>query len=440
MTTAPSGDPHPAPRPRPALVVTGMHRSGTSAMARILSLAGGALPERVIQPGPDNPLGFWEPSEMVALSDEILAEVGSAWDDVFVHQAGPRAWDRPGSCIDRAEAMIMQNYADRDLPVIKDPRSSVLARLWHQALVNCGRAPLYIIMVRHPLEVASSLNARDGFPISQGMLLWAAYMLSVERDTRSCPRVFVPYAGMLENPSGTLDRIEAAFGISLPRRDLAETEIGAFLSQTHRHHRAEALPPAGREEGVVDRVHDWTRAAAAGSEPDPGAMDAAGQAMEELARTWGPILDHQKQQGTARLTRANIALADSEARLLRERARVGEVIAAEESRRIVLERAVHDATLRMDAAMAEAVEQEAMLRDLRFENTRLKSTVSDLLGDQDALNKLRHQLAEDVGTLQRRNAAIKSSLSWKITRPVRAIQSRLKKTLMSPAALPGSGK
>ncbi|MFY7850700.1 MAG: hypothetical protein ACOVQ6_02790, partial [Brevundimonas sp.] len=47
---------------RSALVVAGMHRSGTSAVARLLSLAGGALPGNIIQPGPDNPTGFWEPA------------------------------------------------------------------------------------------------------------------------------------------------------------------------------------------------------------------------------------------------------------------------------------------------------------------------------------------------------------------------------------------
>jgi hypothetical protein len=46
-----------APARRQALVVAGMHRSGTSAMARLLSLSGATLPERVMDPGPDNPLG-----------------------------------------------------------------------------------------------------------------------------------------------------------------------------------------------------------------------------------------------------------------------------------------------------------------------------------------------------------------------------------------------
>ena len=47
---------------RTALVVTGMHRSGTSALTRILHLACGAdLPTDLMPPRPDNVAGFWEP-------------------------------------------------------------------------------------------------------------------------------------------------------------------------------------------------------------------------------------------------------------------------------------------------------------------------------------------------------------------------------------------
>jgi hypothetical protein len=47
------------PRKKIALVVVGMHRSGTSAMARLLSLSGAALPSDLMAAGIDNPTGFW---------------------------------------------------------------------------------------------------------------------------------------------------------------------------------------------------------------------------------------------------------------------------------------------------------------------------------------------------------------------------------------------
>jgi hypothetical protein len=58
-----------------------MHRSGTSAVARVLSILGADLPKDLLPPAGDNPRGFWESHELMALHDELLAAAGSSWDD-----------------------------------------------------------------------------------------------------------------------------------------------------------------------------------------------------------------------------------------------------------------------------------------------------------------------------------------------------------------------
>ena len=59
--------PRPPPTPVPArraIVVAGSHRSGTSALARVLSLVGCDLPKHVMPPlAGNNELGFWEPAD-----------------------------------------------------------------------------------------------------------------------------------------------------------------------------------------------------------------------------------------------------------------------------------------------------------------------------------------------------------------------------------------
>ena len=64
-----------------AILVAGMHRSGTSAVSRILNLLGCALPKTLSSAGPDNPSGFRESMAIKDLNDAILASAGSAWDD-----------------------------------------------------------------------------------------------------------------------------------------------------------------------------------------------------------------------------------------------------------------------------------------------------------------------------------------------------------------------
>ncbi|MEI9983900.1 MAG: hypothetical protein WDN69_12225 [Aliidongia sp.] len=64
---------------RRAIFVLGMHRSGTSALTRVLGLCGADLPGRLIEADPaTNERGFWEPRELVALHDEVLGAAGSS--------------------------------------------------------------------------------------------------------------------------------------------------------------------------------------------------------------------------------------------------------------------------------------------------------------------------------------------------------------------------
>ena len=383
---------HPKSR-GPALVVAGMHRSGTSAMARVLSLAGAALPERVIQPGPDNPLGFWEPWEMVALSDEILSDIGSSWDDIFVHAADSAAWDRREAFLDRAQAFVAHNFGDRPLPVIKDPRASALTRLWRQALVDGGYRPVYVIMARHPLEVAGSLAARDGFPTAKSLLVWAAYMLAAERDTRGESRVFVAYPDLIADWRAVLDRIAAVTAAPLPTRDDATAaEIDRFLSRTHRHHEADdaALAALGVLP-VVELVHGWVRAAAAGQTPDPAIMDAAARTMDQLRATFEPIQVHERSRAEERETSLKSALADAETRLLRARAHGIELELglaerdAEASTRIRdLECALAVEARRADAGNTEAAHLRTVSREA---NLCLTGLELELMETQQALAK-----------------------------------------------------
>ena len=50
---------------RQAVLILGMHRSGTSAIAGVSHLLGAAAPATMMEPAADNPTGFWE-SETIA--------------------------------------------------------------------------------------------------------------------------------------------------------------------------------------------------------------------------------------------------------------------------------------------------------------------------------------------------------------------------------------
>jgi len=62
--------------------IAGMHRSGTSMVARLLYLCGLYLgPEsELLPPRPDNEEGYWENFYFVKLNEEILARLNGGWD------------------------------------------------------------------------------------------------------------------------------------------------------------------------------------------------------------------------------------------------------------------------------------------------------------------------------------------------------------------------
>jgi len=64
---------------RYGIFVIGMHRSGTSVVARAMNLLGVSLgkPEHIMRAAEDNNAeGFWENQLITDLNDEILARIG----------------------------------------------------------------------------------------------------------------------------------------------------------------------------------------------------------------------------------------------------------------------------------------------------------------------------------------------------------------------------
>ena len=59
-------------RPRAALFVLGMHRSGTSAIAGTLAIVGAKAPRTLMAANSGNARGYWESVRLVELNDEIL--------------------------------------------------------------------------------------------------------------------------------------------------------------------------------------------------------------------------------------------------------------------------------------------------------------------------------------------------------------------------------
>ena len=223
---------------RVALVVLGMYRSGTSAIARALNLCGAYLPERVVAARLGiNPKGFWEAEAVTDLDARLLEHLGGEWNRVgfTLPSAGPLV----DEFLLNAREVLETEYGDAALILIKDPRICVLAPLWHRALQESGYRPAYVVLVRHPLEVAGSLETQGDMPRDQGLDLWLDYMGRVEAFVESAGAgvVYVQYSELLDDWRGVLQRVALRLDVPLDAGRRGR-EIDGFLESGMRNHRA----------------------------------------------------------------------------------------------------------------------------------------------------------------------------------------------------------
>jgi hypothetical protein len=150
---------------RVALVVLGMHRSGTSAMARVLNLCGAFLPEKV-KPRKIgvNPKGFWEPEAVLELNVRVMTQLGGDWDRIDFPL--PDTGDVVDEFDADARALLATEYGDAPTIVVKDPRMCVLAPLWHRAMAAAGYRPAYVVPLRTRSKWRARLHARGDMSVA----------------------------------------------------------------------------------------------------------------------------------------------------------------------------------------------------------------------------------------------------------------------------------
>jgi hypothetical protein len=114
-----------------------MHRSGTSATTRVISLLGADIASDLIPPvRGENDRGFWESTEVVRIHDEVLNSVGRSWDSPLAYPADWTETDAARRGQQRIGEEIAKNFANSRVFVVKDPRVARLLPLWLRAFAR----------------------------------------------------------------------------------------------------------------------------------------------------------------------------------------------------------------------------------------------------------------------------------------------------------------
>ena len=292
---------------RRAIVVAGMHRSGTSAFARCVNLLGAGIGEKLIPANWGNERGFWEDEEVIAADDALFTAVGRTWHDV---RTMPELRDASAALAEPA-ALVARIVADETarcpLWVVKDPRLSRWVPTWCDAFAASGVEPHFLVALRHPVEVAASQARRDQFSTGKSNLLWLRHLLEVERDTRGLKRVFVLYDDLMRDWRATMARTAGVLGIDWPTpQEQAAGGIEAFLGRELRHFTIEDDRSMGADGISPAVVEAWrilhAAAGTAGDEPATGtALDRLCDGIAASEHLFAPVVDDlYRELGEAR--------------------------------------------------------------------------------------------------------------------------------------------
>jgi len=155
------------------ILITGMHRSGTSFLARALNLRGVYLGknEDLVsdqwRPLSDNLTGHWENKKIYDLSEKTLSDSRGKWDTIPKKIVINK---KIGNELKKFTNELIKNSTLAS--GIKDPRILLCLEAWLKFL---PKNFVIIGIFRHPLKVCQSLKKRNNFSYEKSLHLWKHY-------------------------------------------------------------------------------------------------------------------------------------------------------------------------------------------------------------------------------------------------------------------------
>jgi len=198
----------------------------------------------LMPPQADNPEGFWEHLGFVALNEELLNELGGAWDlppnadENFTHaRLDP---------LRMKARLLIEGFESARVWGWKDPRNSLTLPFWQDLLPGLKT----LIVVRNPLEVAYSMRERNGTSFSLGLRLWEIYNRRLIEKANEQQRLVTHYDLFFDDAETELRRIAEFTGLA--HADAHNAAALVKKRRRHTHFTVEHLIDARVAPGVIE--------------------------------------------------------------------------------------------------------------------------------------------------------------------------------------------
>ena len=255
---------------RPIAVVLGMHRSGTSLCAHVLSAMGIDIADE-IGAATSNAKGHWERWEIVEFHDRIFRLFNRDYFGPLHDFPLPAAWwaDPRVSQIKREIVAFLTRRMGDSYFGFKDPRTVRLMPLWHQIFNDLKLVPKIVLCLRNPAQVARSLKERDDLDLGVGEYRWLNYVVDFFRYCGRFEVCTVDYDQWFRDPCANFEKLRQLLDVEwqLSRSDLDLVLSGIIdtaLKHDERHYDEPRLPlvrslyplvsDCGQDGGVRDEI------------------------------------------------------------------------------------------------------------------------------------------------------------------------------------------
>lgn len=227
---------------RPVVVaVLGMHRAGTSLSTAMLQAFDVRLSTDLMPATPDNPIGYFESVAIVDAHNAILDAMGRTWRTSSSMAPFPPNWTalpQIQPIREHLKRIVSAQAAVSAMPWgFKDPRTAQLLPLWREIAQELGIDMRFLIVLRHPREVARSLAARDAMDATRGELLWVEHYLDALMYTAPQARAFIAYDAWFGDALNVAKGVAAQLGLPAPVDERVRDLMAMLVSPELRHHR-----------------------------------------------------------------------------------------------------------------------------------------------------------------------------------------------------------
>lgn len=208
------------------IIVTGMHRTGTSCMSGLLKLLG------VYQGRAASTTDHYENDLLVAMNDAFLVSLDCSWAHL---RQDIRFADMPDEFPPRIRTLLNAEFQGKEKTVsLKDPRISLLLDSYIKAFWQI-ETPIFVIRMNRPKdEVYASLKSRGN---EHDPDLYDKYNIRLDflLEKYKPNHLEIDFDYLLRKPAVALKQVEISFGLDLGVDENLK-KIVQFVDPERKHH------------------------------------------------------------------------------------------------------------------------------------------------------------------------------------------------------------